>query len=342
MFANAANSFNLFIGSNYIADSTVEGFNKQNKCTLVQNFFNDNDEMLAKIAAGANGYNAIVATSYAVEQLSRMGKIIPLDKSKLPNLKNIDPKFLNQSFDPNNKYSIPYAYNPVFLAYNQSKMKALNIPINSWAAVFDPKYLKKMNGHVTVFDSSRNVIAAALLYLNKDPNSTNRDDLKAARALIEAASPYWVKYDSDSYYRGLMRGDIWLSMAYSIDLYKTIQDMKASKMPINIGASLQKEGNMIEFDNLVIPVFSNNVDLSYKFLNYSLDAKSAYDLSMTTGSSVANIPALDKLPESVKSIDWIYPKDMSKIHVFKMYDPKTRIYVNEMWAEIKMNGNCCI
>ncbi|TXJ01729.1 MAG: spermidine/putrescine ABC transporter substrate-binding protein, partial [Neisseriales bacterium] len=68
--AFAANEFNLYIGSNYIADSTVKRFDDQNNCTLVQNFFNDNEEMLAKIVAGANGYNTIVATSYAVEELA--------------------------------------------------------------------------------------------------------------------------------------------------------------------------------------------------------------------------------------------------------------------------------
>lgn len=338
--ASANTEFNLFIGSNYIADSTVNRFNQQNNCNLVQNFFNDNEEMLAKIVAGANGYNAIVATSYAVQQLALMGKIKPLDKNKLPNLKNIDPKFLNQSYDVGNKYSVPYAYTPVFIAYNADKLKQLGIVPNTWAVIFDPKILKKLDGRVTVFDSSRNVIAAALLYLGKDPNSTNRDDLKAARQVIEQAAPYWEKFDSDSYYRGLLRGDVWVSMGYSIDIYKTIQDAKAAKLKVHIDAMLQKEGNMMELDNLVIPVFNKNDQLAYNFINTTLDAQSAYELSFMTGSSVPNMPAMAKLSPEVKSIDWIYPKDMSKMHVFKAYDPKTRIMVNEMWTEIKMNGAC--
>lgn len=332
--------FNLFIGSNYIADSTVNRFEKENRCVLIQNFFNDNEEMLAKMAAGAEGYSAIVATSYAVQQLALMGKIKPLDKSKLPNLKNIDPKFLNQSYDPENKYSVPYAYNPVFLAYNEDKLKQLGIVPNTWALIFDPKYLQKLEGKVTVFDSSRNVIAAALLYLGKDPNSTNKKDLYAARAVIEKATPYWKKFDSDSYYRGLLRGDIWVSMAYSIDLYKTMQDIKNAKLNVHLNGSLQREGNMIELDNIVIPVFNKNDALAYKFMNMSMDGQSAYELSNVTGSSVPNFAALAKLPDSVKNIDWIYPHDMSKVSVFKSYDPKTRIMVNEMWTEIKMNGAC--
>ncbi len=338
--ANATDTFNLYIGSNYIADSTVSRFEKQSNSTLVQNFFNDNDEMLAKIAAGANGYNVIVATSYAVQQLAMMGKIKPLDKSQLPNLKYTDPKFLNQPYDPGNKYSVPYAYNPVFLAYNADKFKQLGINPDTWGVIFDPKYLKQLKGHITVFDSSRNVIAAALLYLHKDPNSSNWTDLEAARKVIEQASPYWAKFDSDSYYRSLLRGDIWVSMAYSIDIYKTMQDLKASHTKSNLAAVLQREGNMIELDNVVIPTFNTNDKLAYNFINTTLDPQSAYELSSVTGSSIPNPVAFAKLDASVKNLDWIYPKDMSKMHVFKAYDPKTRIMVNEMWTEIKMNGEC--
>lgn len=335
-----ATDFNLFIGSNYIADTTVTRFEQQNSCRLVQNFFNDNEEMLAKIVAGADGYNAIVATSYAVQQLALMGKIKPLNKDQLSNLKNIDPKFKNQSYDPNNKYSVPYAYTPVFIAYNVDKLKQLGIVPNTWAVIFDPKYLQKLSGRVTVFDSSRNVIAAALLYLGKDPNSTNRDDLKAARRVIEQAAPYWEKFDSDSYYRGLIRGDVWVAMGYSIDIYKTMQDISTAHLKVNIGAMLQREGNMIELDNLVIPVFNKDDQLAYKFINMTMESQSAYELSTATGSSVPNMPAMSKLPTSVRNLDWIYPHDMNKIHVFKAYDPKTRIFVNEMWTEIKMNGAC--
>lgn len=338
--AGAANEFNLYIGSNYIADSTVKRFDDQNNCTLVQNFFNDNEEMLAKIVAGANGYNTIVATSYAVEELALMGKIKPLDKSKLPNLKYINKQFLNQAYDPGNKYSVPYAYTPVFLAYNKDKLRQLGIVPDTWAVIFDPKYLNKLKGKVTVFDSSRNVIAAALLYLGKDPNSENKADLDAARAVIDRAAPYWAKFDSDSYYRGLLRGDVWVSMSYSIDIFKTIQDAKASHAKVNIDAMLQKEGNMYELDNMVIPVFNKDDKLAYAFINMALNPQSAYELSALTGSSVPNDSAVARLDPAVRNLDWIYPKNMNKMYVFKAYPPKTRILVNEMWTEIKMNGAC--
>lgn len=338
-FVMAEPVLNVYIGTNYIADETIQRLEKECHCRVQQNYFNANEEMLAKIAAGATGYNVIVPTSYAVAELAKMGKLKPLDLNKLPNLKYIDPKFLNQPYDPNNQYSVPYAYTPVFLAYNQDKMKELGIIPNTWSVIFDPKYLEKLKGRVTVFNSSRNVFAAALLYLGKDPNTTNPDDLKAAAETIKKASPYWSKYDSDSYYRGLLRGDIWLSMSYSIDIFKTIQDAKSSNSPIKIGAMLQKEGDMYELDNLVIPVFTPDEALSYEFINNALLPESAYELSTFTGASIPNTDALKKLSPSITKIDWIYPKDMSKMHVFNAYDPQTRTLVNSMWTQIQMQGH---
>jgi spermidine/putrescine transport system substrate-binding protein len=330
---------NVYIGTNYMANETITRLEKECHCRVQQNYFNANEEMLAKIAAGATGYNVIVPTSYAVDELVKMGKLKPLDLKRLTNLKTIDPHFLNQPYDPGNKYSVPYAYTPVFLAYNEDKMKALGIQPNTWAVIFDPEYLQKMKGRVTVFNSARNVFAAALLYLGKDPNTANPDDLNAASDVIQKASPYWAKYDSDSYYRSLLRGDIWISMSYSIDIFKTLQDIKNSHSTMHLGASLQKEGNMYELDNMVIPVFTPDENLSYEFINNALAPESAYELSTFTGASIPNTEALKKLSPSVSGIDWIYPKDMAKMHVFNAYDPKTRTLVSSLWTQIQMQAH---
>ena len=179
---------NLFIAVNYTTDQMIMEYQKICNCNLNQTFFNDPNEMIAKIAAGSNGYDVIEATSYAVEELAHMNKLQKLDKSKIKGLNNISPKFLNPPYDRGNQYSVPYAYTPIFLAFNVNKMKELNIVPNTWAVIFEPKYLKKLKGHVTVLASSRNVFAAALLYLNKNPNTNNIDDLNKARILIDNAA----------------------------------------------------------------------------------------------------------------------------------------------------------
>lgn len=333
----ASTVVNIYTTSNYIADSTVTDFEKECKCKLFLNYFSDPQEMAAKIAAGATGYDVIIGTGYAVQDLYRMGKLDALDLKQVSGLKNIAPKFLQQSFDPKNSFSIPYAYTVTLAGYNKTKLDQLGIVPNTWAVFFDEKYLKKLDGRVTVFDSQRNVYAAALLYLGKDPNSTNPQDLADVRKLIEKASHYWVRYDSTTYYRSLLNGDIWLAMSYSNDLFNTIQDSQKAKLQYKISGMVQKEGNMIELDNLVIPTAAKNKDLAYKFINKVLEPKSSYYLSQDTGSSVPNSRAIKMLSHDITQYNWIYPTESQKIYGFTAYPPKTRIMVNEVWTELKMD-----
>jgi spermidine/putrescine transport system substrate-binding protein len=322
--------FHLYIANNYLANETANRFQQQNNTKLVQSFFNEPEEMLAKLATGASGYDVVVATSYAVDALVRIDKIQPLDYSKIHNLQNVGSKYLNPDYDPHNKYSVPYAFTPVLLGYNTQKMQQLGINPNTWAVIFEPKYLKILKGHVTVLASARNVFAAALLYLNKDPNTTNVQDIMKAHELIQNAMPYWTKFDSDNYYRGLMRGDIWISMGYSEDFYKTMLDLDSVNSPIKIDAQLQKEGNMTELDNLVIMSSSKNDDLTYKFINEALSTQAQLELSTATGSS---IPTSKDVTKFASYRPWMYPKH---IIVFKSYPPSTRLLIDELWIEITM------
>src|SRR5437660_8620353 len=120
--ALAADQLHLYNWNNYIAPETIKRFEAQCKCEVVQTYYSDNEELLAKLAAGAKGYDVLVPTSNAVQALTRGGQLKPIDKSKLPNLKNIDPAYLNTPFDPDNKYSVPYAMSLTVIGSNDPKI----------------------------------------------------------------------------------------------------------------------------------------------------------------------------------------------------------------------------
>lgn len=334
--AHAERVLNVYTTSNYIADSTIEQFQQNCKCRLALSYFGDPQEMAAKIAAGATGYDVIIGTGYAIQDLYKMGKLDTIRLPQISALTNVDSKFLHQSFDPQNAFSVPYAYTMTVAGYNKTKLDKLGIIPDTWAVFFDEKYLKKLQGHVTVFDSQRNVYAAALLYLGKDPNSTNPNDLALVRKVIEKASRYWARYDSTTYYRSLLNGDVWLAMSYSNDLFNALQDAKKAKLNYQLAGMVQKEGNMIELDNLVIPVAAKDKQLAYQFINQVLQPRSAYDLSQETGASVPNAKAVSMLSRQLTNYSWIYPRRDQKIYGFTAYPPKTRILVNEVWTELKM------
>ena len=328
--------FNLFIGTNYIAQPTIDRFEKICNCNLHLNYFNDNGELIAKIIAGASGYDIIVATSFAVDNLISLGKLLPIDKAKIPNVKYVNPNFLNQPYDRGNHYSVPYAYDMVMLAYNKDALQKLHLPINTWALVFDPKYLSKIKGRVTMLNSSQHVFSAALLYLGRNPNSFKEKDIEAAKKVIDIASKYWARYDSDNYYRDLLKGYILVSQSFSVDIFKVIKDATESNSKITISASPQKEGNMIELDNLVIFNTSKNLKEDYQFINNSLAINSNYELASYTGASVVEDEAKKLLDKEIIGTDWIYPKNMNKVHPMAAYPTKIRVLVNELWTEILM------
>src|SRR4029453_17864177 len=123
----AKDQLHLYNWNNYIAPETVKRFEESCKCEVVQTYYSDNEELLAKLAPGAKGYDVLVPTSNAVQALIRGNQLRPLDLSQLPNLKNVDKAYLNNPFDPGNKYSAPYAMSLTVLGYNDQKIKELGI-----------------------------------------------------------------------------------------------------------------------------------------------------------------------------------------------------------------------
>src|SRR2546427_7883360 len=142
--ASAKDQLHLYNWNNYIAPETIKRFEAQCNCEVVQTYYSDNEELLAKLAAGAKGYDILVPTSNAVQALIKGGQLKPIDKPQLPNLKNIDPVYLNTPFDPGNKYSVPYAMSLTVIGYNDQKIKEIALPSEIWAAAFEPKYPEKL------------------------------------------------------------------------------------------------------------------------------------------------------------------------------------------------------
>src|SRR5438477_10165759 len=170
MPALAKDEFHLYNWNNYIAPETIKRFEDSCKCEVVQTYYSDNEELLAKLAAGAKGYDMLVPTSNAVEALIKGKQLKAIDKSQLPNLKNINPIYLNTPFDPGNKYSVPYAMATTIIGYNEQKMKELGLATDSCAVIFERRYLEKVKGRVTVLDSSSELFAAAFKYLGYSAN----------------------------------------------------------------------------------------------------------------------------------------------------------------------------
>ena len=336
--SNAANELHLYNWNNYLAEETAKRFEAYCQCKLVQDYYSDNEELLAKLAAGATGYDVLVPTANAVETLIAQGALRPLDPAQIPNLRNIKPVFLDQWFDPGNKYSVPYAYSITLIGYNREKIKELGVPTDTWALIFEPKYLEKLAGKVTVLDSQRELFAAALIYLGHSVNETDEAKLKEARDLILRAKPYWAAFNASSYIKELTIGNIWVAHGYSNDMFQAAQDAAKAKRPFTIGWDTPKEGAVIGLDNMVIHKSGPRPDLAHKFINFMLDGRNSAELSNMLGSGNPNIEALQYIDEVVRENRSVFPDESAwkKLQALRDLPRKERRLMNRFWTEIKV------
>src|SRR5882672_6595560 len=305
--ASAKDQLHLYNWNNYIAPETIKRFEAQCNCEVVQTYYSDNEELLAKLAAGAKGYDILVPTANAVQALVRGGQLKPIDKSQLPNLKNIDPIYLDTPFDPGNQYSVPYAMSTTIIGYDDEKMKELGLPTDTWAVIFDPKYLEKVKGRVTVLDSSSELFAAALKYLGYSANDTDPKHWDEAAALIKKAKPYWAAFNASSYIKELTVGNIWLVHGYANDIFQANLDAQAAKRDFHLLAALPKEGAVLALDNMVIHKDAPRSDLAHKFINYMLDGKNSAELTNLIGSGNPNADALQYIKPEIRNDKSIFP-----------------------------------
>jgi len=332
-----ANQLHLYNWNNYIAPETIKRFEAECKCEVVQTYYSDNEELLAKLAAGAKGYDILVPTSNAVEALIKGGQLKPLDKSQLPNIKNVDPVYLDTAFDPGNKYSVPYAMSTTIIGYNDAKMKELGVPTDTWAVIFDPKYLEKVKGRVTVLDSSSELFAAAFKYLGYSVNDVDPKHWDEAAALIKKAKPYWAAFNASSYIKELTVGNIWLVHGYSNDIFQANQDAQAAKRPFHILQGIPKEGAVLAVDNMVIHKSAPRPDLALKFINFMLEGKNSADLTNLIGSGNPNKDAQQFIKPEIKQLPAVFPPKefQAKLEQIKELTPAQRRLRNKLWTEIK-------
>jgi spermidine/putrescine transport system substrate-binding protein len=335
--ALGADELHLYNWNDYIDPEAVKRFEQACKCKVVQDFYGDNEELVAKLSAGAKGYDVMVPTSNYVTGMAKAGWLQPIDKSKLPNFRNLMPAYLNTDFDPGNKYSVPYAMSITLIGYNDQKMKELGITVDSWAVIFDPKILQKIKGKVTVLDSQGELMAAALKYLGYSVNDRDPKHWQQARDTILKAKPYWAAFMAQGYIKELSTGNIWVVHGYSNDIFQADKGAQEAKQKFHIVHALPKEGAVLALDAMVISKSAPRPDLAHQFINFMLDGKNSAGLTNMTGSGNPNSEAMQYIKPEIKSVKAVFPDaDAAKrLEQLKDMTGKERRLLNKIWTEIK-------
>lgn len=336
--SRADDVLHLYIWNNYISDQTAQRFEDYCRCRLKQDYYSDNEEMLAKLDAGAVGYDILVPTGNAVEALVRRNALRPLDKAKLPGLKNIKPEYRNAWYDPGNRYSVPYAYTVTLIGYNKTKLKELNLPTDTWALIFEPKYLEKLKGRVTVLNSQRELMGAAMIYLGYDIQDRDPAKWEQAKELLIRAKPYWATFSNSTYIKDLAIGNIWVAHGYSNDMYRAQQDALAARRPFAIGFATPREGAVLAVDNFVLHQAGPRPDLAQKFMEFMLDGQNAADVSNLIGAGNPNAAAIPYIRSDIAGNPAIFPppEELKRLQMIRDFDAKSRRTLSRMWTEVKV------
>jgi putrescine transport system substrate-binding protein len=335
------NVVNVYNWSDYIAEDTVAKFEAETGIKVNYDVFDSNELVEAKLLAGGSGYDVVVPSGFFLERQVAAGLFLPFDKSKIPNLVNMDPDVMKAAaaHDPDNAHSVDYMWGTTAIGYNVGKVKdALGGPIDSWDAVFKPENLAKLKDcGVNILDAPAEVMATALNYLGLDPNSESPEDLKKAEDLLMSIRPYVRTFNSSQYIDDLGNGEICLSIGYSGDVFIARDAASEANAGVEVAYVIPKEGALKWFDLFAIPADAKHVDNAYKFIDFMLRPDIAAANTNYVFYASGNKAALAEISDDVKNDPAIYPTPevSAKLFNLKAHTPDYDELLTETWQRIK-------
>lgn len=334
---------NVYNWSDYIAEDTIANFEAETGIKVNYDVYDNNEIVDAKLLAGNSGYDLVVPSGNFLERQIKAGLILKLDKSKLPNLKNMDPAVMKtaESQDPGNEHGVPYMINTIGLGYNVAKVKealGADTPIDSWDLLFKPEVVEKLAScGVTVLDSPSEVMGIALHYLGLDPNSESEEDLAKAETLMNSIKPYIRYFHSSQYIDDLGNGEVCLSLGYSGDVFIAADAAAQANQGVEVNYLIPKEGAATLFDFMAIPADAPHPDNAHKFINYIMEPEVVAAITNYVFYANPNIPALEYVDDEVKNNPGIYPpaETIAKAFVMQAHSPEYEEILTRTWTRIK-------
>lgn len=310
---------NIYNWSDYIAEDTIKNFEKETGIKVRYDTFDNNEILHAKLVAGKTGYDIVVPSSNWARMQIDGGVLRPLDKSKVPNLANLDPALQGQiaKLDPENKHLVVWLWGFTTIGINVDKVKAalgsLPMPENAWDLVFDPKYISKLKScGVSFLDAPSEILPPALQYLGKPAYSKVSSDYQEAGRLLQSIRPYVTLFSSSGYINDLANGSLCMALGFSGDMNIARQRAIDGKTGNNIVALVPKTTATLFFDTMAIPTDAPHPNNAHAFINYILRPEVHASLSNKVFYANPNAAATKFVVKSVAENKTIYLSDEDK------------------------------
>ena len=340
--SGGAKVLNLYIWSDYLAADTLSKFETQYGIKVHPAYYDTNETLETKLLAGNSGFDIVVPSASYFERQIKAGAYLTLDKSKLPNLQNMDPQLMGRvaSNDPGNAHGVIYLWGSNGIGYNEKMVKALmpDAPLDSWRLVFDPDVAAKVaKCGISMLDSPAEMLRAVYSYLGKDPNSQSADDLARAEAVLLKIRPYIRNFSSSEYIEALANGDLCISVGYNGDVMQARDRAREANKGIDIKYVVPKEGSILWFDMLAIPKDAPDPDSAYAFMNYMMTPQVIADVSNFKRYANANTASQSMVLPAVKEDPGIYPtpEQRQKLALQLADSPEQTRAITRVWQKFK-------
>ncbi len=332
----------IYNWSDYIAEDTISNFEKETGIKVTYDTFDSNEVLETKLLAGHTGYDVVVPSANFLERQIKAGVFLKLDKSKLPNLKNMDPDIMGRiaKHDPGNQYAIDWQWGTTGIGYNVNKVKKIlgDVKPDGWSLILDPANAKKLaKCGITMLDAPSEIVDSVLISLGRDPNSESPDDLKAATDVLMKVRPYIKYFHSSSYIDDLANGEVCLSLGWSGDVFIAKSRAEENKKDFELTYYIPKEGAIMWFDTLAIPADAPHPNNAHLFLDYTMRPEVIAAVTNFVTYANGNLAALPLVNEDIRNNPNIYPTPEMRNKLFP-HLAESQEYsrlLNRAWTTIK-------
>ncbi|MEG1415504.1 MAG: extracellular solute-binding protein [Clostridium sp.] len=314
---------NVYNWGEYIDKSVIQQFEKETGIKVNYELFATNEDMYVKVKSGGSSYDVAFPSDYMISKMANEGMLHEINMKNVPNYQYIDPILKNQSFDPDNKYSVPYTWGTVGIIYNTKMVKE---PVNSWDILWDKKYAK----NIMMLDSQRESIGIALQRKGKSLNSANEKDLEQAKKDLIEQKPLVLAYVVDEGKDKMVAGEAAMMVTWAGDAMTMMEDNE------DLEFAVPESGSNIFFDSMVIPKTSKNKEAAEMFINFMCREDIALKNTLETGYSTPQMQTMEKLPKEIREDETAYPNDeiIKKCEAYQDLGSKVVLY-DRLWTEIK-------
>jgi putrescine transport system substrate-binding protein len=333
---------NVYSWADYIAPDTIANFERETGIQVNYDIYDSSEIVDTKLLAGSSGYDVVIHAANYSARLFEVGIMRPLDKTRLPNLRHLDPRVLAtfQRYDPGLRYGVPYTHGTTGFTYNVRMIRERmpDAPVDSGDLVFDPEVVSRFaDCGVTLLDSSSDVLPMALIHLGYDANSVAPGELHAAEELLLSIRPYVRYFSSQRMLIDLPAEEVCIAMSWSGDYSVARQRAREAGLDVEFAFDMPKEGVAAWFDAAYIPADAPHPDNAHVYLDYLMQPQVIADISNAVGYANANAAATPLVREELRNDPAIYPtaEVMQRMHTPFVLPPKTERLRSRAWSRVK-------